>query len=45
MSYFNQCPDCGCNLDPGEVCECKLEKYIAEEKERNEEYGTLEKVV
>ena len=23
MSYFVTCPDCGCNLDPGEKCDCK----------------------
>ncbi len=23
MAYFNKCPDCGANLDPGEKCECK----------------------
>jgi hypothetical protein len=25
MAYFNVCPDCGCNLDPGEKCDCKNE--------------------
>ena len=24
MSYYRTCPGCGCNLDPGEVCdECR----------------------
>ena len=24
MSYFNRCPHCGDNLDPGEMCDrCK----------------------
>lgn len=23
MSYYITCPDCGCNLDPGEKCDCK----------------------
>lgn len=23
MSYYKVCPDCGCNLDPGERCDCK----------------------
>lgn len=23
MSYYKTCPDCGANLDPGEVCECE----------------------
>ena len=22
MSYYIVCPDCGCNLDPGEKCKC-----------------------
>lgn len=21
-NYFNTCPQCGCNLDPGERCDC-----------------------
>lgn len=25
MAYFNVCPSCGANLDPGEVCSCKKE--------------------
>lgn len=25
MAYYNVCPDCGCNLDPGEKCDCKKE--------------------
>ena len=23
MSYYNTCPECGSNLDPGERCTCK----------------------
>lgn len=26
MAYFNTCPNCGSNLDPGEKCECEEEK-------------------
>lgn len=22
MAYYNTCPKCGCNLDPGETCDC-----------------------
>lgn len=22
MSYFKTCPNCGANLDPGEICDC-----------------------
>lgn len=23
MAYYQSCPECGANLDPGEVCDCK----------------------
>ena len=23
MAYYNVCPKCGANLDPGEKCDCK----------------------
>lgn len=23
MSYYKTCPECGANLDPGELCECR----------------------
>lgn len=23
MPYYNTCKSCGCNLDPGEVCDCQ----------------------
>lgn len=29
--YYNVCPDCGANLDPGERCDCKSEKKRREE--------------
>jgi hypothetical protein len=22
MAYYSTCPRCGCNLDPGEACDC-----------------------
>lgn len=22
MPYYNECPDCGAHLDPGEICGC-----------------------
>lgn len=25
MAYYNVCPHCGCNLDPGEKCDCRKE--------------------
>lgn len=26
MAYYNTCPECGANLDPGEPCDCMVEK-------------------
>lgn len=26
MPYYNTCPNCGANLDPGEKCTCQAEK-------------------
>lgn len=26
MAYYNTCPYCGANLDPGEPCDCMKEK-------------------
>lgn len=23
MAYYRACPKCGCNLDPGERCDCE----------------------
>ena len=31
MAYYNICPSCGCNLDPGEKCDCKEIKAQREE--------------
>lgn len=31
MGFFRTCPDCGCNLDPSEKCDCQNN----EEKEAN----------
>lgn len=25
MAYYRVCPECGCNLDPGEACDCRTE--------------------
>lgn len=32
MAYYNTCPHCGCNLDPGERCDCLKEQN---RRERN----------
>lgn len=26
MAYYNKCPECGANLDPGEKCTCNRDK-------------------
>ncbi len=31
MAYYNTCPHCGANLDPGESCDCMREKEDREE--------------
>lgn len=35
---YNPCPNCGANLDPGEVCDC-------EKKKGNSEKADIEKMV
>ncbi len=32
MAYYNTCPNCGANLDPGEPCDCEKEKEKEKEK-------------
>lgn len=27
MAYYITCPNCGSNLDPGERCDCQMEKH------------------
>ena len=29
MAYYNTCPDCGSNLDPGEKCDCRTTPNIS----------------
>lgn len=31
MAYYNVCPKCGCNLDPGEKCDCESLKIEHQE--------------
>lgn len=31
MAYYKVCSKCGCNLDPGEKCDCEREKKKQEE--------------
>lgn len=35
MAYYRVCPECGCNLDPGEKCDCKKEKEQKQKFFRN----------
>jgi hypothetical protein len=32
--YFSTCEYCGCNLDPGERCDCQKERAIRERELR-----------
>lgn len=34
MAYYNTCPHCGSNLDPGERCECESRKEREQEENR-----------
>lgn len=29
--YFNTCPNCGANLDPGERCDCETRRFVESE--------------
>ena len=38
MAYYNTCPHCGCNLDPGEPCECReVEKQNIDQEAQYEQ--------
>lgn len=32
MSYYTECSRCGCNLDPGEKCECATRDALETER-------------
>lgn len=34
--YYNSCPLCGANLDPGEPCDCKEQTETTEGDETND---------
>ena len=31
MAFYNSCPNCGANLDPGEICDCQKTEKAAPE--------------
>lgn len=35
VAYYNVCPLCNANLDPGEKCDC-MDKKVREERKRQE---------
>ena len=35
MAFYDTCPICGANLDPGEPCDCQEEKEQETEKFQN----------
>lgn len=39
MSYYKVCPCCGCNLDPGERCDCKEKAVISDANTGNGKAG------
>lgn len=38
MAYYNVCPNCGSNLDPGESCECKSTSETAQKISKKENH-------
>lgn len=40
--YYRECPWCGCNLDPGELCECRDEEKRREQKHQEANRRMLE---
>lgn len=42
MAYYKICYICGCNLDPGEICDCK-EKSKEKSKENEARFEKLTK--
>lgn len=43
MGYFRKCPDCGCNLDPNETCDCQNNKKEVENNDKATENSNNEK--
>lgn len=43
MSYYRTCPNCGANLDPGEVCDCR-DKESAAQGAANTQDGGVEQI-
>ena len=40
MAYFDVCPVCGANLDPGEECDCEKSLQAGKEFEKEAEKKT-----
>lgn len=41
MRYFHECPECGANLDPGEVCDCNFSSSAERTEEHHEAYASF----
>lgn len=41
MRYFHECPECGANLDPGEVCDCNFSSSAGRTEEHHEAYAAF----
>ena len=37
MAYYETCPFCGANLDPGETCDCRREDGREEKEEKKDD--------
>lgn len=40
--YYRECPWCGCNLDPGEICECRDESIKRMRKRQEDNRRMIE---
>lgn len=40
MAFYNVCPNCGANLDPGERCDCKEQEKRQDAAEKKKEAKT-----
>lgn len=41
MRYFHVCPECGANLDPGEVCDCNFSSSAGRTEAHHEAYAAF----
>ena len=44
-SYYHPCPDCGANLDPGEVCDCVRSAIKETEDVSDDDHEHIQKLL